>query len=174
MSNFWICTAWTVISGSGPIFFDIKWLPTVQRICQKCLQWNQNFRQNTVWTKKWFRLELVSMELNHIARFTYLAIYISQKIRLCLVDFEDQFQTSLQAESINFLNAKFKSIILIFLLFFAGIVKSTGLCTLSLLFQKGWSIWVMFCVNSQLQYFNSLEQQWQRAKSSGFDNSCQK
>ena len=102
LSNFWICTAWTVISGSGPIFFDIKWLPTVQRICQKCLQWNQNFRQNTVWTKKWFRLELVSMELNHIARFTYLAIYISQKIRLCVADLEGKFQTNLQAKSITF------------------------------------------------------------------------
>jgi len=82
---------------------------------------------------------------------TYLAIYISQKIRLFVVDFEGQFQTSLQAESINFLISKFKSIILIFLLFFA-----------------------CFCVKSQLQYCNSLEQQWQCAKSSGFDNSCKK
>ena len=62
---------------------------------------------------------------------SYLAIYISQKIRLCVVDFEGQFQTSLQAESINFLISKFKSIIPIFLLFFAGIVKSTAFCTLS-------------------------------------------
>ena len=66
---------------------------------------------------------------------SYLDIYISQKIRLCVVDVEVQFQTSLQAESINFLIWKFRSIILIFLLFFAGIVKSTAFCTLSLLFQ---------------------------------------
>ena len=70
-----------------------------------------------------------------ITHCTYLAIYISQKIRLFVVDFEGQFQTSLQAESINFLISKFKSIMLIFLLFFAGIVKSTAFCTLSLLFQ---------------------------------------
>ena len=72
LSNFWICTARTDISGSGSIFFDIKRLPTVQRICQKCLQRNQNFRQNTVWTKKWFRLELVSMELNHTGVIAWL------------------------------------------------------------------------------------------------------
>ena len=52
--------------------------------------------------------------------------------------------------------------------FFAGIVKSNAFFTLSLLFQKGWYIWVIFCVKSQLQYFNSLEQQWQCKKSSGF------
>ena len=74
----------------------------------------------------------------------------------CVVDFEGQFQTSLQAESINFLISKFKYIILIFLLFFAGIVKSTAFCTLSLLFQKGWSIWVMFLCQITTPIFQLL------------------
>ena len=44
------------------------------------------------------------------AQCSYLDIYISQKIRLCVVDLEGKFQT--------FLVWKFRSIILIFLLFF--------------------------------------------------------
>ena len=49
---------------------------------------------------------------------SYLNIYISQKIRLCVLDLEGQFQTTLPAKAINFLIWKFRSIILIFLLFF--------------------------------------------------------
>ena len=51
-----------------------------------------------------------------------------------VVDLEGQFQTSLQASIINFLIRKLRSITLIFLLFFAGIVESTAFCTLLLLF----------------------------------------
>ena len=61
-----------------------------------------------------------------------------KKTRLCVVNLEGQFQTSLEAKLINFLIWKFRSIILIFLLFFAGIVKSSAFWTLSMLFQKGW------------------------------------
>ena len=49
--------------------------------------------------------------------------------------------------------SKFKCIILIFLLFFEGIVKSCY-------FKKVDLFESCFCVKSQLQYFNSLEQQW--------------
>ena len=59
-------------------------------------------------------------------------------------DLKGQFQTSLQVKVIIFLNWKFRSIILIFFLFFAGIVKSSAFCTLLLLFQKGWYVWVTF------------------------------
>ena len=67
---------------------------------------------------------------------SFLDIYISRKIRLCVVDFEGKFQANLQAKLFNFLVWKFKSIILIFLLFFAEFVKSTAFYTLLLLFQK--------------------------------------
>ena len=66
----------------------------------------------------------------------YLDIYISQKIRLCKGDFESKFQTSVQASIMNFLVRKFKFLQLIFLLFLAGVVKSTAFCTQLLLFQK--------------------------------------
>ena len=45
---------------------------------------------------------------------SYLDIYISQKIRLCVVDLEGKFQTNLQAKLLNFLVWKFKSIILLY------------------------------------------------------------
>ena len=38
---------------------------------------------------------------SHSAHCSYLNIYISQKIRLCVVDLEDQFQITLQAKPIN-------------------------------------------------------------------------
>ena len=43
-------------------------------------------------------------------------IYISRKIRLCVVDLEGKFQTNLQAKLINFLVWKFRSTILLLLL----------------------------------------------------------
>ena len=84
---------------------------------------------------------------------SYLNIHISRKIRLCLVDLEGQFQTTLQAKAINFLIWKFRSIILIFLLFFAGVVKSSAFCTLLMLFPKGWVIWVTFLRQIAIQVF---------------------
>ena len=56
-------------------------------------------------------------------------------IRLCNGDFEGRFQTSLQTRIMIIFIWKFISIIPIFLLFFAGVVKSTAFCTLLLLFQ---------------------------------------
>ena len=67
---------------------------------------------------------------------SYLDIYISRKIRLCKGDFEGKFQFNLQAKSITFLGWKFRSIILIFLPFFAEFLKSTAFYTLVLLFQR--------------------------------------
>ena len=62
-----------------------------------------------------------------VAHCSYLDIYISRKIRLCVVDLEGKFQTNLHAKSITFLVSKFRSInIFIFLLFFAEFVKSTA------------------------------------------------
>ena len=79
------------------------------------------------------------------AHYSHLDNYISQKTRLCVVNLEGQFQTSLnEAKLIIFLIWKFRSIILIFLLFFAGIVKSNAFWTLLLLFQKSWNVWVTF------------------------------
>jgi hypothetical protein len=66
----------------------------------------------------------------------YLDIHISQKIRLFKGDFEDKFQFNLQAKSITFLGWKFRSITIIFLLFFAEFVKSTAFYTLLVLFQR--------------------------------------
>ena len=98
-----------------------------------------------------------------VAHSSYLDIYISRKIRLCVVDLEGKFQTNLQAKLLNFLVWKFRSIILNFLLFFAGFVKSSAFCTLSLLFQrieifelwpKGWGVWPVgwfeICLPNQL------------------------
>ena len=64
-------------------------------------------------------------------------IWISQKTRLCVVNLKDQFQTCLEAKLIIFLIWKFRSIILIILLFFA-VVKSRAFCTdiLSLCFSS--------------------------------------
>ena len=69
------------------------------------------------------------------AHCSHLDIYISQKTRPCVVNLEGQFQTSLEAKLSNLLIPKLRSIILIFLLFFAEIVKSSAFCTLLLLFQ---------------------------------------
>ena len=68
-----------------------------------------------------------------------LNIYISQKIRLCVVDLEGQFQTTLPAKAINFLTWKFRSIILIFLLFFAGFPVLFAYC---------------WCYSKELKYLN--------------------
>ena len=65
---------------------------------------------------------------------SYFDIYISQKIRLCVVNLEGEFQTNLQTKPITFLVRKFRSIIINFLLFFAEFVKSTAFYTLLLLF----------------------------------------
>ena len=64
-----------------------------------------------------------------LAHCSYLDIYISQKVRICLVDFKVQFQTNVQAKNINFLNWEFWSIMFIFLLSFAGVFKSCALYT---------------------------------------------
>ena len=73
---------------------------------------------------------------NTNAHCSYLDIYISRKIRFCVVDLEGKFQTNLQAKLLNFLVWKFRSITPIFLLFFAEFVKSSAFYTLLLLFQR--------------------------------------
>ena len=51
-------------------------------------------------------------------------------------DLEEKFQTNLQVKPITFLVWKFKSIVLIFLVFFAEFFKSTAFQKLLLLFQR--------------------------------------
>ena len=43
----------------------------------------------------------VAGNYHHNSHCSYLNIYISRKIRLCVVDLEGQFQTTLQAKPIN-------------------------------------------------------------------------
>ena len=94
--------------------------------------------------------ELVLCTLVHCS---YLNIYVSRKIRLCLVDLEEKFQTTLQVKGINFSIWKFRYIILIFLLFFAGIVKFRAFCTSLMLFPKGWIFSVTFLRQIETQVF---------------------
>ena len=98
-------------------------------------------------------LGLAKLDKTH-SHCSYWDIYISQKIRLCEGDFESKFQTIVQASIMNFLIWKFRSITLIFLLFFARVVKSTAFCTQLLLFQKGSVVSVTFL---QLKHVKSLE-----------------
>ena len=86
---------------------------------------------------------------------SYLYIYISQNIRLCKGDFEGQFQTTLQAKGINFLIWKFRFIILIFLLFFAGV------CQIAIqvfqLFRIGLTVWEKHWIWQILQKIEEKE-----------------
>ena len=91
------------------------------------------------------------------AHCSLLDVYISQKTRLCAVNLEDQFQTCLVAKLINFLIWKFKSIILIFLLILAGVVKSSAFCTLLLLFQRVEVLKSQFDAKTSLKHFNLFE-----------------
>ena len=72
-------------------------------------------------------------------------------------DLEGQFQTRLQVKVMNFLILKFRSIILIFLLFFAGIVKSSAFCTLLLLLQRVEVFKFQFDAKTWIRYFNLFE-----------------
>ena len=79
--------------------------------------------------------------LKAIPHCGYLDIYISRKIMFCVVDLEGKFQTNLQTKPITFLVWKFRSIIPIFLQFFAEFVKSTAFCTLCVAtMSKSWHI----------------------------------
>ena len=91
-------------------------------------------------------------------------IYISQKISLYKGNFEGKFKFNLHAKSIAFWGWKFKSNILIFLLFFAEFVKATAFYTLLLLFQRVDMFELKFlhqmhqikeiCVNTIWQFFH--------------------
>ena len=105
------------------------------------------------------------------AHCRYLDIYISQNIRLCNGDFEGRFQTSLQTRIMIIFIWKFISIIPIFLLFFAGVVKFTAFCTQLPLFQKGWNVWITFLHQIATWICHVIGE---CPKSSGFDNSCKK
>ena len=92
-----------------------------------------------------------------MAHCSYLEIYISLKIRLCLVDFEGKFQTNLQAKLFNFLVWKFKSIMVIFLLFLQNL-SNRVLCTHCCCYSKELTSWNCNLMQKlQFQYVNSLE-----------------
>ena len=86
--------------------------------------------------------QLRTAQLQTLPLCSCLNIYISRKIRLCVVDLEGQFQTTLQVKVINF---------------FLKIQVYQAHAMPKML--KSWSH--VFCIKSQLKYFNSLEQQCQ-------------
>ena len=106
-------------------------LPLIGTVSCKCFRYKPKKRQD--YSIRQCFAQFFSKKMIR-AHCSYLDIYISRKIRLCVVDLEDKFQTSLEAKLINFLTWKFISITLIFLLFFAEFVKSTAFYTLLLLF----------------------------------------
>ena len=118
------------------------------------------FEINWPLTKFFFCFSIIYLAM--ICRFSrsphcsYLDIYISLKIRLCVVNLEGNFQTNLQAKLLNFLVWKFRSIILNFPLFFAGFVKSSAFCNLSLLFQRVKIFELWFVIRSK----NATDTYW--------------
>ena len=68
------------------------------------------------------------------AHCSYLEIYVSRKIRLCVVDLESKFQTNLQAKDTTF-GLEIRIYYSHFSSIFAGFVKSSAFYTLLLLFQ---------------------------------------
>ena len=85
---------------------------------------------------------------------SYVNIYISWKRKV----------------NFNSLVWKFRSIILTFLLLSNSLLFAHCCCYSKMVeIVKSY-----FCIKSQLEYFNSLKQQRQCAKTSGFDNSCKK
>ena len=107
---------------------------------------------------------------------SYLDIYISRKIRLCVVDFEGKFQTNLQAKLINFLVWKFRSTYYAnsYLIFFR-ICQIHCFFTYCCCYSKELTdLNCDFCMKLQFKYVNFLEQQQQCVKSSGFDKFCKK
>ena len=139
MSKIWILINhkvwhpfWSYTSWSSPLLIPFPlapWRGNWLDSSSKCL--------GSLWGKVWCA-EVSELVLCTLVHCSYLNIYVSRKIRLCLVDLEDQFQTTLQVKGINFSIWKFRYIILIFLLFFAGIVKFSAFCTSLMLFPKGW------------------------------------
>ena len=112
------------------------------------IELHTNWSQRNEWQKR----ECTCLN----AHCSYLNIYISWKIRLCLVNLEGQVQANFLTKPIISFIWKFKSIILIFALFFAGVVKSSAFCTLLMLFPKGWIIWVTFLRQIAIQVFQLL------------------
>ena len=103
------------------------------------LDFNGHATQSSVSTNLMFSQSFFMHQCcNTKAHCSLLDIYISQKTRLCVVNLEDQFQTCLETKLINFLiqmGPLFhpQVLVLIFLLFFARVVKSSDFCTLLLL-----------------------------------------
>ena len=88
--------------------------------------------------------------LHTYSHCSYLDIYISRKIRLCVVDLERKFQTNLQAK--------------LPLLFTHCCCYSKELTYLN----------CNFCIKPQFKHFNSLEKQQQCVKSRWFDKFSKK
>ena len=119
------------------------WLPPL------IIELHTNWSQRNEWQKR----ECTCLN----AHCSYLNIYISWKIRLCLVDLEGQVQVNFLTKPIISFIWKFKSIILIFALFFAGVVKSSAFCTLLMLFPRVEILELQFDAKMWLKWFNLLE-----------------
>ena len=105
---------------------------------------------------------------------SYLDIYISQKIRLCVVDLEGKFQTiHLQAKLHIFLVWKFRSVILNFLIFLQDLSNSSAYCNLSLSKELKYLNWDLK-QKCDSHVLTILKWQQQCAKSTGFDTFCKK
>ena len=135
--NFSTYRTFSVLPGNS--IFSTTLLPTKERLLShQSKKLKDNYKLQHLVCLFFHPLQL------HASHCSYLDIHISQKIRLCEDDFEGKFQTSVQASIMNFLIWKFRFIILIFLLFLAGVVKSTAFCTQLLLFLTAWNVRVTF------------------------------
>ena len=84
--------------------------------------------------------------IENIAYCSYLGIYISQKIRLCIVNLEGKFQINLQAKPITFWVWKFQSIICthFFLFFFCRLCQILCFLQTVAAIPKSWQVKLWF------------------------------
>ena len=114
----------------------------------------------------WFvKLKWDWISLKKLLLDRYLDIYISRKIGLCMRWFGRSKLSIFWSENSNLLH------ILIFLLFFAGVVKSSAFCTPLLLFQRVEVFTLQFDAKTWIKYFNLFETTLTVSKT-GFDKSC--
>ena len=99
-----------------------------------------------------------SQQLRHSkAHCSFLDIYISRKIRLCVVDLEDKFQTNLQARLFNFLVWN-SDILNSFFFYFLQNLSNPLLFTHCCCYSKELTSWNCDLMQKlQFQHVNSLE-----------------
>ena len=105
---------------------------------------------------------------------SYLNIYISQNIRLCKGDFEGKFKTILQPNGIIFLSENSDLLLSFSFQFLQNLSNPLLFTHCCCYFKELTYLNCDFCIKTQFKHVNSLEQQQQCAKSSGFDKFCKK